>query len=144
MIPPRFALIVFLLAGTFLPARANLGETVEQLVVRYGKPTGYAEAGPASPFGSLLFRVRPYELVLFILDNKEVGARVSKVDKTDFSPAEMQTIIDAENGASPWQPAPSSDPSEIHWSRADHATFIYDKQKHMLLLTSDAMAKAVH
>jgi hypothetical protein len=142
--PGRLFFLVLILAGTLLPARANLGETVEQLVARYGKPTGYSEAGPQSPFGHLLFRVRPYELVLFILNNQEVGARVSKVDKTDFSAAEMQTIIDAETGGGPWTPAPSPDPGEIHWARADHATFIYDKQKHMLLLTSDAMAQAVH
>jgi hypothetical protein len=141
--PGRILLLVLILTGSLLPARANLGETVEQLVARYGKPTGYAEATAKSPFGSLLFRVRPYELVLFILNNKEVGARVSKIDKSDFSSAEMQTIIDAETGVSPWMPTPSSDPTEIHWARGDHATFIYDKQKHMLLLTSDAMAQAV-
>ena len=141
--PGRILFISLLLAGSLLPARANLGETVEQLVVRYGKPTGYAEASAKSPFGSLLFRVRPYELVLFILNNKEVGARVSKIDKSDFSPVEMQTIIDAENGANPWVPTPSTDPTEVHWSRNDHAIFIYDKPKHMLLLTSDAMAQAV-
>jgi hypothetical protein len=141
--PGRILLLILLLAAPMLPARANLGETVEQLVTRYGKPTGYAEATAQNPFGSLLFRVHPYELVLFVLDNHEVGARVSKVDKTDFSPIEMQTIIDAETGPGPWVPASSPDPSEIHWTRSDHATFIYDKQKHMLLLTSDAMAKAV-
>jgi hypothetical protein len=140
---PGRVLIVFLLAASLLPARANLGEKVDQLVARYGKPTGYAEASAKSPFGSLLFRVHPYELVLFILNNVEVGARVSKTDKSDFSPAEMQTIIDAENGASPWVPTPSSDPTEIHWTRSDHATFIYDKQKRMLLLTSDSMAQAI-
>jgi hypothetical protein len=142
--PGRALLALLLFALPLLPARANLGETVEQLVPRYGKPTGYAEASAKSPFGSLLFRVAPYELVLFLLDNKEVGARVSKIDKSDFTPAEMQTIIDAETGPSKWMPAPSSDPGEIHWTRADHATFIYDKQKHMLLLTSEAMAQAIH
>jgi len=74
----------------------------------------------------------------------EVGARVSKIDKSDFSPVEMQTIIDAETGNDKWVPVPSGDPTEIHWSRSDHATFIYDKQKHMLLLTSNAMAQAAH
>ena len=141
--PGRALLFLLLFAVPLLPARANLGETVDQLVVRYGKPTGYAEASAKNPFGSLLFRAAPYELALFLLNNKEVGARVSKIDKSDFSPAEMQTIIDAETGAGSWVPVPSPDPTEIHWSRGDHATFIYDKQKHMLLLTSDAMAQAV-
>ena len=140
----RIFLLLLVFACSLLPARANLGETVEQLVARYGKPTGYAEATAKSPFGSLLFRARPYELVLFVLNNVEVGARVSKIDKSEFSPAEMQTIIDAESGAGPWVPTPSTDPGEIHWTRGDHATFIYDKQKRMLLLTSDAMAQAIH
>jgi hypothetical protein len=133
-----------LLAGglLLLPARANLGETVAQSVARYGSPTSYAEASAKMPFGSVVFKAGPYELVIFILNDKEVGARVSKGDKSAFSDSEMQTIMGAETGGD-WVPTPSSDPTTLQWSRSDHATVLYDKTKRVLILTSPAMAEAL-
>jgi len=134
---------LLLLGLLLMPARANLGDTVAQLVARYGKPTGYAEASAKTPFGSILFRAGPYELVVFILNDKEVGARVSKIDKSAFDDSEIQTIMAAETSDTKWVSAPNSDPSMVEWSRHDQATCLYDKDKHLLLLTSDAMAQAV-
>jgi hypothetical protein len=133
-----------LLAGglLLLPARANLGETVAQSVARYGSPTAYAEATAKMPFGSVVFKAGPYELVIFILNDKEVGARVSKGDKSAFSDSEMQTIMGAETGGD-WVPTPGSDPTTLQWSRSDHATVLYDKTKRVLILTSPAMAAAL-
>jgi len=127
-----------------IPLRANLGETVEQCVKRYGKPIVFSEASPKSPFGTLVFTATGYTLVVFLLDNKEVGARVSKVDKTAFTPAEMQNIMGADSNGSAWTPTTSTDPSCLQWSRSDTATVLYDKDKHMLIFTSPEMAKALH
>jgi hypothetical protein len=135
-----FAFALFLA----LPARANLGDSVEQIVARYGKPTGYAEANSKTPFGSLLFQAGEYELILFILQNKEVGARVSKLDKSAFTETEMQTIMSTDSAGSKWTSIRSSDPSCLEWSRADKATVLYDIDKHMLIFTSDEMAQALH
>jgi hypothetical protein len=126
-----------------LPGRANLGETVEQAVARYGKPTGYAEASAKTPFGSVQFKAGAYELVIFVFNDKEVGARVSKLDKSAFTDAEMQTIMANDSDGSKWTPMPSDDPACIEWSRNDKATVLYDKEKHMLIFTSVEMAKAV-
>lgn len=136
------ALLLAAGALMLLPARANLGETVEQGIVRYGVPSGYGEATARSPFGNVFFKAGPYELLLFILNDHEVGARVSKIDKSAFSDSEMQTIMEAENDSN-WVPVPSGDPNLLQWSRADHATALYDRQKRMLILTSPAMAQAL-
>ena len=135
--------LILLFDILFIPARANLNETIEQLIVRYGKPDGYAEANAKTPFGNILFKAGAYELVVFILNNKEVGARVSKVDKSPFSSDEIQAIMAAETSSAKWVPTPSTDPSMIQWSRSDHATASYDKDKHMLLFTSDTMAQVI-
>jgi hypothetical protein len=137
-------LILFLFTVSLLPGRANLGDTIAQAVGHYGHPIGYAEASARSPFGNILFRSGGYELVLFILDGKEVGARVSKLDKSPFTDQEIKTIMDADNGAGPWTPTASSDPSTLVWSRSDHATVLYDRAKNLLMLTSKTMADAVN
>jgi hypothetical protein len=138
----RSAIILFSLLT--IPLRANLGETVAQCVARYGVPVGYSEASSKSPFGTVAFTAAGYTLILFLSNNKEVGARVSKVDKSAFTDAEMKTIMDADSTGSPWTPAPGADPTCLQWTRADKATVLYDKQKHMLIFTSQEMADALH
>jgi hypothetical protein len=127
-----------------IPSRANLGETVAQCVARYGRPVGYSEAGAKNPFGTVAFAAGGYTLIVFLVGDKEVGARVSKQDKSVFSDAEMKTIMDADSGGSPWSPAKSPDPSCLSWSRADQATVLYDKDKHVLIFTAKAMTDALH
>jgi hypothetical protein len=138
----RSAIILFFLLT--IPVRANLGETVEQCVTRYGAPVGYSEAGAKSPFGTVAFTATGYTLILFLIKNKEVGARVSKVDKSAFTDAEMKTIMDADTAGTPWTSTPSDDPTCLRWIRGDKATVLYDKVKHMLIFTSEEMANALH
>src|SRR5271155_2356533 len=97
---PRFVLILFCLLT--IPLRANLGETVKQCVARYGLPVGYTEANPKFPFGTVGFSAAGYTLVIFLIKDVEVGARVSKQDKSAFTDAEMKNIMDADSTAAPW------------------------------------------
>jgi hypothetical protein len=138
----RSAIIFFSLLT--LPLRANLGETVEQCVARYGKPIGFSEAGANSPFGTLVFSAADYTLIVFLISNKEVGARVSKLDKSAFTDPEMKNIMGADLAGSSWTPTASDDPTCLQWSRGDKATVLYDKAKHVLIFTSKEMAKAFH
>jgi hypothetical protein len=141
----RRALFAIVLSSLLtLPARANLGETVEQCVKRYGVPIGYSEANAKAPFGTVAFSAGGYTLLVFVINNKEVGARVSKNDKSAFSDAEMKNIMDADSTGSPWTPTSSGDPTCIQWTRGDKATAIYDKANHMLIFTSEEMSSTVH
>ncbi len=94
----RFAFIFFSLLT--VPLRANLGDSVAQCVARYGKPAGFTEANAKLPFGTMGFTATGYTLIVFLLNNKEVGARVSKQDKSPFTEAEMQQIMGADLGGS--------------------------------------------
>ncbi len=137
----RFILLLMCLLT--LPLRANLGETVAQCVGRYGKPVGFTEANAKLPFGTLGFSATGYTLIVFLLGDKEVGARVSKQDKTAFTDAEMQLIMGADLGGSQWTPTPSTNPACLQWTRADKATALYDKTQHILIFTAPEMAAAL-
>jgi hypothetical protein len=140
----RFRTVILLFVVLSLPLRANLGDTVEQCVKRYGKPIGFSEAGPTSPFGTMVFTAAKFTLIVFLLDTKEVGARVSKTDKSAFTDDEMKTIMNADSDpALPWTSGPSPYPSCLAWTRGDKATVLYDKDKHMLIFTSVAMKNAI-
>jgi hypothetical protein len=138
----RFVVILLLLAT--LPLRANLGESVAQCVARYGKPAGYSEARPSFPFGTLFFVDGGYALIVFLGGTKEVGARVTKQDKSAFSDAELKNIMAADSIGAGWTAAASSDPTCLRWTRVDKATALYDKQKRVLIFTSDEMTQSVH
>jgi len=135
---------LFLFSLLTIPLRANLGETVAQCVTRYGHPVGYSEAGPKTPFGTVAFSAGGYTLIIFLSGTKEVGARVSKVDKSAFTEAEKQTIMGADLAGSVWTSTSSDDPTCLRWTRSDKATVLYDKEKHILIFTSEEMADALH
>ena len=139
----RIAILLVLFCLPTLPSAANLEETVAQCVTRYGKPASYAEATDKTPFGTITFAAAGYALTVFIFNDKEVGARVSKLDKSAFTDAELQTILAADSGGSQWTPKPSDDPSCLEWSRSDKATALYDKAKHMIIFTSEEMLRAM-
>ena len=136
----RLAFLLLILLS--LPLRANLGETLTQCVTRYGRPSGYGEADAKVPFGKVVFSAAGYNLLIFLIKDVEVGARVSKTDKSAFTDAEMKTIMDAD-ATSPWVTTTSADPTCLQWARGDKATVLYDTAKHMLIFTSDEMAKAL-
>jgi len=135
-----FAIILTLLT---LPLRANLGENVKQLVTRYGTPSGYTEVTPNFPFGTVTFIAGGITLTVFLIGDKEVGAKVFKTDHSALSEAERQSIMATDQGGSQWKSVPSSDPGTLTWTRSDKATALYDTQKFVLIFTSEEMAKAV-
>jgi len=136
-----FRLAVFLVLLLAMPARANLGETVTQCVQRYGKPVTFSEAGPKNPFGTIVFIAGPYQLIIFLANDVEVGARVTKKDKSAFLPDEMKTIMNADANT-PWVPVVSRDPTCLQWARSDQASAIYDQDRKILMFTSPQMAQA--
>ena len=136
----RYAAVALLLLA--LPVRANLGETVAECTKRYGKFYNYTEANAKSPFGTIAYVAGPYEMIVFIYGGVEVGARVNKKDKTDFSPDEIKTILNAD-APTPWTSAPIDDPASPQWTRADKASASYDAAKKMLIFTTPAMKAAL-
>ncbi len=138
----RLAIVAVLLLAN-LPARANLGDTVAECVKRYGKPATFTEAGPGSPFGTLVFLAGPYQMTVFLNANIEVGARVTKKDKSAFTPDEIKTILNAD-AATPWVPTTGDDPNSPRWTRDDKAIAAYNAAKDMLVFTTPKMIEVLH
>ncbi len=137
-------LVFCLCLVAMIPLRATIGDSVAQCVKRYGKPIGYSEASPNNPFGTLVFSAAGFQLVVFLIGENEVGARISKTNKSAFTDDEMKNIMNAEGDPqSPWTPKTSDDPTCLEWTRADKSRLIYDKVNHILMVTSSAMADAV-
>jgi hypothetical protein len=125
------------------PLRANLGETIQQCIVRYGRPNGYSEASPKFPFGTLVFIAGGYVLTIFVYQGRQVGARISKSDKSAFKDTEMQAIMEADTAGLNWISSKSDDPTCLAWQRSDNAKVLYDQVKHVLIFTSPAMTDAL-
>jgi len=136
----RFVAVVFLLLA--LPVHANLGDTVAECTKRYGKFYNFTEANAKTPFGTIVYIAGPYEMIVFLYNGVEVGARVSKRDKTAFSPDEIKTILNAD-APTPWTSAPSDDPTSPQWTRADKATASYDAAKQMVIFTTPEMVEVI-
>jgi len=137
----RLVPVVFLILA--LPVRANLGETIAECTKRYGKFYNYTEASAKTPFGTVVYIAGPYEMIVFIYNGIEVGARVSKKDKTDLGPDEIKTILNAD-APTPWIPAHADDPTSPQWTRADKASANYDPEKKMLIFTTPDMLQAMN
>jgi len=132
----RLALVLLMLLT--LPLRANLGESVEQCVKRYGKPIGFSEASAKSPFGTVVFAAGGYTLVVFVVNNEEVGARVTKGDKSAFSDAELKNIMSADANSA-WEISTTNVPNCTQWIRSDKATALYDRDNHVLMFMTLTM-----
>src|SRR5258708_16533139 len=79
----RYTIILFCLLP--IPSRANLGETIQQCVARYGRPGNFTEANAKIPFGTLTFVAGRYALILFLLQYKGGGAPGTKGGQTSLS-----------------------------------------------------------
>jgi hypothetical protein len=112
-------------------------------VARYGRPVHYSEASDKLPFGTLIFVAGGYGLIVFLSGTTEVGARVSKADNGAFTADDLQNIMAADTNGLTWVPASSDDPTCLRWTRADHATVLYDKVQHVLIFSSEQMSKDV-
>jgi hypothetical protein len=138
-----FRYTILLLVLLTLPLRANLGDDVKQLIVRYGTPVNFTEANSTFPFGTVVFKAGGYILVVFLVGEKEVGAKVSKTNQSAFTDSERDTIMSTDVAGSQWTSVPSPDPTCLQWNRGDKATALYDKQKNVLIFTSDVMAQTL-
>ena len=136
-------LAVFGLLILALPLHANLGDTVADCTKRYGKFYNFTEANAQTPFGTIDFIAGPYEMIVFLYNGVEVGARVDKKDKSAFTPAEIQTILNAD-APTPWVPAPRDDPNSPQWTRSDKASVTYDTNNKMIIFTTPVMVQVVH
>jgi hypothetical protein len=128
----RLFLLLSALTLSATPCRANLGETLDQSIARYGQPSppkGYAS--PNSVGGvSYTFQQNGYAIsALFVKDIVPVEF-ITKKSNSALSNKEMQTVLRAEGGK--W-----TVPEVRHgasWVREDGASASYEPPGNAMLL----------
>ena len=84
-------------------AVARVGETMDNLKLRYGAPLG-VEGEPESPTSRWRFQDRQYVIIVTIRMNRSVSEEFSRRDGRDFTLSEVREILEANEAPGPdWQ-----------------------------------------
>lgn len=134
---PLSLFLCLLLLPTLAPAR--LGETYEQCVARYGKPT---EEVPALTVGSLkaqgaIFHTKDnLEVFAIFHDGQAIQIAYSRQPAADLPAEQIQTLL-ADNSVGEKWTVLNPDATPNYWQTA-HAFAVYDAQLRQLIFTSRA------
>ena len=135
-------LIVVVLAGLVLPARARLGESEEQCVLRYGpvvERTTSADPGLNLPV--LLFNKNGYAFTATLFHGRVGALLIQRGDSAELSPEEIQLFLDANRAGEKWERQPGVMPRTV-WLRDDGTQAAYDELHHRLLLSTKVYLQA--
>jgi len=150
----RFALILIfgLIISSVFPCRANVGDTIDQCIARYGKrlpPSGMSD--PSRLGGeAALFQKDGYNIEVFLFDGVVACESISKTDGAFFSEEERNKIVQMETSDESWA-KPITAHGQLCWMKSDGALIfcyqantplILEMSKHYLDLTSKAKKNA--
>jgi hypothetical protein len=121
----RIALItlVFIISVT-ATARARLGETADQLVLRYGQPLAEKDQkaeGDKIPLADVVFQKGGYQINVTLTDGLSVAETFSKLNGDPLTIAEVRTLLSANSQGHLWA-APRVVQGEKWWIRDDGTT----------------------
>jgi len=131
--------LLILLSCALLPAltpvRANLGETLEQALVRYGKPQ--PASSPAT--GTCIFYHGKYRITALFYKKIIISEFIVKRDGSTFSEPEQIALLQKEATGGKWiQSKSPSAPGTVVWEREDRATAVYTAETKTPTLTLSA------
>jgi hypothetical protein len=124
-----------LVLGLCVPAWARIGETEEQINVRYGQSIGDI---PTESFGP----VRGFALPGFVVGVKFVNGTsamevISKNDQSDIGPQEMEALLKKHGADAQWNVDRFDKPGWKRWRSEDDAfVAVYDTTRHFLYVNS--------
>jgi hypothetical protein len=129
-------IIVFALIGLFSSthAFARIGETLEQLNKRYGRPVQAKHQG----IETYRYSFRGFSVLVGLEQGRSQCEIYQKADRSRMSEAEILGLLEVNAGTSPW----SADPDEslksyTYWSQDKKTRVaIYDLSGHSLIVTS--------
>lgn len=119
-----------------LPARARLGETENQCIVRYGTPTQILDPDKAPfPYRTLCFTKGDCNVCAVFLNGYCGFIFIQKNDKSDLSDNEIQALLQANADGQTWQKSTQSSTDQV-WFRNDQAEARYDAVDRYLTFAS--------
>src|ERR1700690_1327563 len=128
-------MIVFALS--IVPCHAELGETMDQCIARYGQPVPQVTTPPGLPGKSVSFKKNGYVIMVAFLKGIAGFETIFKEDESELSDKEIEAILQADNAGGKWgKPEQINSKNERGWSREDGATAVYEPSKRCLALVS--------
>jgi hypothetical protein len=140
MKPMRTFLLAVLLGFTLMPAKAHLGDTLEQSIARYGAPTGTTTNIDGDKTADFL---KDGVIIGTTYLHGKVANEVymkADTDSAGFSSVEIKAILDAESDATnTWSVYKNTDQLQT-WTRTDNAFASYAVNFHFLKLKTNEYA----
>ena len=136
----KFVLLASLfLACVTASAQARLGESMPQLVERYGDPLP-KDKDKNSPDNMATFQRNGFQIDVTLLDGISAVESFKKLNGDPFTVEEVQTLLADNSGGRAWQ-APQAVHDEKQWMRDDGSMATLTHQR-ILKLTSVDMLRA--
>jgi len=118
----RFAVVITLLTLGVLPGRANLGDTMDQCIARYGHrlpPSGISD--PYRLGGeSARFEMEGCYFDVYLFKGTVGCESITKADSSRFSPEERDKVVQMESSNGKWA-KPVAVHGQLVWMRDDGA-----------------------
>jgi hypothetical protein len=117
-------LTLFFIVSVTATARARLGETADQLVLRYGQPlveNDQKGGGDKIPLADVVFQKGGFEIDVSLSDGISVAESFKKLNGNALTVGEIQTLLSANSQGHEWE-APRLAQGEKWWTRDDSAT----------------------
>jgi hypothetical protein len=131
-----FFLLFTLFLGT-VPSRARIGETWDQCIDRYDSPISDAHIGVIQGSKEIVARFAKsgYFIDVVFLDGISGSEIFRKIDRSEFTDLEKNTLLDANSGNEKWTRSTEPSVDEI-WIRDDGATAGYRLFEHSFAIFS--------
>jgi len=121
------------------PCRANLGDTMDQCVARYGPSSPSTGVSDPAKTGApaALFSHDGYDVEVYLLHGVVECEYITKTDKSFFSDADKKKVVASESAAGKWA-NPVTDRGQTIWMRSDGASIFTFNQDSPLIMAMSA------
>ena len=112
------------IVGLAAPARARLGESADQLVVRYGQPLSEVDQkgeGGKIPLADVVFEKGGFRIKVTLTNGLSVAESIQKIDGQPLTLNEIRILLTINAQGHGWE-APQMVQGEKLWTRDDSAT----------------------
>jgi hypothetical protein len=126
-------------------AQARLGESPDQLVVRYGQPLSENDQkgeGDKIALADVVFQKGGFQVNVTVVDGLSVAEMFKKLNGQPMTISEVRTLLGANAQGHEWE-APESAPGGKMWTRDDSATALLADDGSLLIKSRELVSKEV-
>ncbi|HEV3271864.1 MAG TPA: hypothetical protein VGZ93_06760 [Candidatus Methylacidiphilales bacterium] len=140
----RIALLtIVFIVGVTATARARLGETADQLVVRYGQPlseTDQKAEGTKVAKAVVVFQKGGFQITVTLVDGASVAEWFKKVNGEPLTTVEVRTLLTDNSQGHEWE-APQTIEDGTLWTRDDAAAARLARDGSLVIKSKELMSE---